>query len=109
MGAHRVEEASEDAARPLWVRLCRVLNRERVCAVADCIALTDPGIGHCPTHLRDLRADLGPYRCAEPTCVQSRVTGDELCAAHGEAAFIDSCSLPVQGTRWNSRPGPLQR
>ncbi|GAA3737832.1 hypothetical protein HDA32_005380 [Spinactinospora alkalitolerans] len=91
----------DEPARPWWVRLSRWLNGTRVCAVGDCIELTDPDCGHCASHIRELRARLGGRGCAEPRCVEPRCDGDPLCPRHREAALIDACVASVPDGRWN--------
>ncbi|MFC7328305.1 hypothetical protein [Marinactinospora rubrisoli] len=89
------------AARPWWVLLSRWMNGVRVCAVPDCIELTDPDLSHCHTHVRELRAALGERRCADPGCVLPRDGDDPLCHDHRDAELISGYRPETPAGRWN--------
>lgn len=88
-------------AVPWWVRLSRLLNGGRICAVPDCIELTEPDAPHCRTHLRELRSRHGEGCCAEEHCVAPAAPDSALCTMHAEAAFIAACIAPAPEYRWN--------
>ncbi|RCV49692.1 hypothetical protein DEF23_17615 [Marinitenerispora sediminis] len=72
-----------------------------MCAVPDCIELTDPDLWHCRTHIRELRAALGEHRCAEPDCVVPRDGDDPLCHDHRDAELIAGYVPESAAGRWN--------